>query len=119
MVKLLGLAAISAFVPKIIDVIEHRFDDIVGYFFDSNEEEILIVEKPRKKHDTTKFTLEQIEYIVRFRKLSDKTGKEDTAYLNDLFNLDKSESSYVRVWNNLVDLNTLDETEFEVWKLSY
>jgi hypothetical protein len=62
--------------------------------------------KKRKKHDRTKLTQEQYDFIIEQRSQWDSV-EEFTSYLNMVFNLNKSRQAYGKVWNGKVDRNSL------------
>ncbi len=73
---------------------------------------------PKRKHDTTKFTQYHYDFIVQSYeefvyhnaqrvRSEHKTQKDLTDALNKKLNLNKSSTSYARVWNGKVDRESL------------
>ncbi len=115
MLKLLGITAITALAPKIVDKVSEYCEQAFDYIFNGEKEENKpTLVKLRKPSDTTKITQQMAEYIREYHASSNGTGLEDTAVLNAKLGLNKSRAAYTRIWHpdfNPSNLTQGDEIE--------
>jgi len=110
MLKLIGVTALGALLPKLSDKIGDAFDSGWDYLFGDG----IVKEEPkelstRKKYDTTKFTQEMALVIRHHHAIHEGTGLELTKDLNEILGLDKSCTSYAKIWDE--DFNPYSLTE--------
>jgi len=95
MLKIIGSTLASILAPKILGTVTDAVEDAWDYVFGKDPEPVV-----RKKRDTTRFTPEQVQYILQYREDNTGTQAEHTVVLNKELGVDKSKTAYGVIWRN-------------------
>lgn len=115
MFKTIGKMALMKVVPQLID---SAIDAVKDWWEDAPKEQPSVV-TARKLHDTTKFTKKHFDAIMdgysdlqeynRNHPKAKKTTEELAVRLNETLGLNKSRTSYSRIWNGHVQRKDLPD----------
>jgi hypothetical protein len=99
MLKTIGIALGLAMIPGFIDKASEAMDDLYDYFFE-----------PEVAPDNSLIFTKQRALFIRYHhEVSDGTDEQHAEFFNDLFNWDKSLSTYACIWKKTFDVDSLPE----------